>query len=99
MAEPAFASRARRPSSMGPTLSSDSFRRLRASWVINCLVVSLAMMSTFALLAPDTVQGGLDRLAADLRSGRWDERFGDLRLMESIDLGYRLLIAQHRGRE
>jgi len=30
------------------TLSSDSFRRSRCSCVISCLVVSLAMISTFA---------------------------------------------------
>jgi hypothetical protein len=34
---------------------------------------------------------GLDRLAADLASGRWHERHRDL--AEEYDAGYRLLIA------
>jgi SAM-dependent methyltransferase len=56
-------------------------------------------ISSFALLPAHTVQRGVDRLAADLRSGRWDERFGHLRRLESVDLGYRLVIAEHRGQE
>ena len=53
-------------------------------------------MSSFALLPAGKVERGLNRLADDLRSGRWDERFGHLRTMESIDLGYRIVIAQAR---
>jgi SAM-dependent methyltransferase len=51
-------------------------------------------MSGFTQLAPQVVQAGLARLAADLRSGRWDAQFGWLRRQESLDLGYRLIIAQ-----
>ncbi len=51
-------------------------------------------MSGFTQLAPQVVQAGLAQLAADLRSGRWDEQFGWLRRQESLDLGYRLIIAQ-----
>ena len=51
-------------------------------------------MSGFTQLAPHVVQAGLAQLAADLRSGRWDEQFGWLRSQESLDLGYRLIIAQ-----
>jgi hypothetical protein len=36
---------------------------------------------------------GLDRLAADLESGRWHERHHDLLEREDFDAGYRLLIA------
>ena len=50
-------------------------------------------MSGFTQLAPQVVQAGLAQLAADLRSGRWDEQFGWLRRQESLDLGYRLIIA------
>ena len=51
-------------------------------------------MSGFTQLAPQVAQAGLAQLAADLRSGRWDEQFGWLRRQESLDLGYRLIIAQ-----
>lgn len=51
-------------------------------------------ISTFALLPEEKVRRGLDRLAGDLRSGRWDERFGHLRRAESIDLGYRLVVLE-----
>jgi SAM-dependent methyltransferase len=56
-------------------------------------------ISSFAMLPVDVAQAGVDRLADDLRSGRWDERFGHLRRLESVDLGYRLVIAEHRGQE
>jgi hypothetical protein len=51
-------------------------------------------MSGFTQLAPQVVQAGLAQLAADLRSGCWDEQFGWLRRQESLDLGYRLIMAQ-----
>jgi SAM-dependent methyltransferase len=53
-------------------------------------------ISTFALLPDEKVRRGLDRLAGDLRSGHWDERFGHLRRAESIDLGYRLIVLESR---
>jgi SAM-dependent methyltransferase len=37
---------------------------------------------------------GLARLQADLSSGAWQERHGDLLARESIDLGYRLLVCR-----
>jgi hypothetical protein len=52
-------------------------------------------MSGFALLDPEHVQRGVARLAADLRSGRWEARHGALRQRESLDLGYRLIVAEH----
>jgi ubiquinone/menaquinone biosynthesis C-methylase UbiE len=53
-----------------------------------------ATMSVFAQ-APDPagVDAGLRALAEDLRSGRWDARYGWLRDAPSIDAGYRLLVA------
>ena len=51
-------------------------------------------ISTFALIPAEKVRRGLDRLAADLKSGRWDERFGHLRRAETIDLGYRLVVLE-----
>ena len=34
---------------------------------------------------------GLARLAADLESGAWCERNADLRTLDALDIGYRLL--------
>ena len=36
---------------------------------------------------------GARRLADDLASGRWDERFGHLRQLDELDVGYRLVLA------
>jgi hypothetical protein len=43
---------------------------------------------------PTTSGVGLARLADDLRSGRWEARHGALRECESLDLGYRLVVAE-----
>ena len=51
-------------------------------------------ISAFAQLPPGAVDAGLDRLAADLASGGWDARFGALRRQDTIDLGYRLIVAE-----
>lgn len=50
-------------------------------------------MSIFPRLDQDLVQERMARLADDLDSGAWDERYGHLRSMPEIDLGYRLVIA------
>jgi SAM-dependent methyltransferase len=50
-------------------------------------------MSGFAALDPDVVAKGLERLAGDLESGRWDERYGALRTQDMCDIGYRLLVS------
>ena len=44
----------------------------------------------------DGAQEGFDRLAADLASGKWQARYGDLLKQDSIDAGYRLVIAPPR---
>ena len=54
-------------------------------------------MSGFAQLPPATVDAGIGRLAADLASGGWEARFGHLRAQDSMDLGYRLIVAQRRA--
>jgi SAM-dependent methyltransferase len=46
-----------------------------------------------ALAHPETTALGIARLAADLASGVWHERHTDLFERESIDMGYRLLVA------
>ena len=50
-----------------------------------------AGMSGLALLDDGTVARGVARLAADLESGVWEQRFGHLRSLDALDAGYRLL--------
>ena len=52
-----------------------------------------AGMSSLALLPPDTIARGTDRLRHDLASGAWDERHGHLRELSEYDIGYRLVLA------
>jgi SAM-dependent methyltransferase len=51
-------------------------------------------ISAFAQMAPEHVRRGLARLADDLRSGRWEARHGALRGRDSLDVGYRLVVAE-----
>jgi SAM-dependent methyltransferase len=53
-----------------------------------------AAISVFSQMPEAAVKAGLIRLSRDLGSGVWDERFGELRTRESLDAGYRLLIAE-----
>jgi len=55
-----------------------------------------AGMSGFALLDQDLVARGVARLAADLYSGTWETRFGHIRLLEELDVCYRLLVTTSR---
>jgi SAM-dependent methyltransferase len=52
-----------------------------------------AGISGLALLDVETVTRGVARLEADLESGRWEERFGQLRQADTLDVGYRLVVA------
>jgi SAM-dependent methyltransferase len=51
-------------------------------------------ISGFAQLPRAHVDDCVARLDADLRSGRWDRRFGHLRSQDELDLGYRLIVAE-----
>jgi SAM-dependent methyltransferase len=51
-------------------------------------------ISNFALAPADDVADGLARLEADLASGEWDRRYGELRALPALDLGHRVLIAE-----
>lgn len=51
-------------------------------------------ISTFALLDATVVETGLRQLEDDLRSGAWDAKYGELRRLASLDVGYRLLVAR-----
>ena len=50
-----------------------------------------AAMSSFARIGD--VKAALARLAADLESGAWAARYADLLQRDSVDLGYRLVVA------
>ena len=52
-----------------------------------------ANCSGLALADPAAVARGVTALEADLAGGVWHERHADLELRESIDLGYRLVVA------
>src|SRR5262245_29978561 len=51
-------------------------------------------ISGFAQLPPHVVVAAMRRLTGDLASGEWDARFGHLRSRDTIDLGYRLIVAE-----
>lgn len=50
-------------------------------------------ISLFTKIGDEFLLPALDRLAADLRSGRWHERHGDLVDRRELDAGYRILTA------
>ena len=50
-------------------------------------------ISAFALLDQRLVTRAVDQLARDLDDGTWAERYADLATHESLDLGYRLVVA------
>ncbi len=52
-----------------------------------------AGMSAMQTMDQGLVSSRMDRLAADLASGAWDERHGHLRTLAELDLGYRLLVS------
>ena len=52
-----------------------------------------AGISFFARATEDELRPGLDRLADDLRTGRWYSANAYLLNLESLDVGYCLLIA------
>jgi SAM-dependent methyltransferase len=53
-----------------------------------------AGISMLAQLGDEIPRPGLDRLAADLESGRWHQHHADLLHRDVLDAGYRLVIAE-----
>ena len=53
-----------------------------------------AGISTYALMSAADRDRGLRALAADLESGAWHERRGELLELDELDLGYRLVVAE-----
>ena len=52
-----------------------------------------AGMSTLAAADEGVLAAGLSRLSAELESGAWERRYGHLRRLTELDLGYRLIVA------
>ncbi|MGO4755477.1 methyltransferase domain-containing protein, partial [Streptomyces sp. 2MCAF27] len=52
-----------------------------------------AGISLLAQTGEDTIAPGLARLADDLATGRWHTRHAELLALDTIDVGYRLLVA------
>jgi len=50
-------------------------------------------ISAFAAISSEERDRGLGRLAADIRSGAWEEQHRNLFDLEELDLGYRLIVA------
>ena len=50
-------------------------------------------MSCFSQMDRAVLHDGMARLQADIASGAWDARYGHLRGLAEMDLGYRLLVA------
>ncbi|MFI6009918.1 methyltransferase domain-containing protein [Streptomyces sp. NPDC051243] len=51
-----------------------------------------AGISMLAQTGDDTLAPGLSRLADDLRTGRWHTRHAELLTLDTVDVGYRLLV-------
>jgi SAM-dependent methyltransferase len=52
-----------------------------------------AAISGFARCAPDVVEKAMARLGREICDGTWESKYGHLRDLDEIDLGYRLVIA------
>ncbi|MEV0182135.1 methyltransferase domain-containing protein [Streptomyces sp. NPDC050625] len=52
-----------------------------------------AGISMFTQAGDDLIAPGLNRLAHDLTTGRWRARHAELLALDSVDVGYRLLVA------
>jgi len=51
-------------------------------------------MSDFALMPQSDVEKGLQRLDTDIQSGLWDSKYGDLRTLESYDVGFKFIVSE-----
>ena len=56
-----------------------------------------ANCSGLALADPAVVARGVAALETDLRQGSWHRRHDELAELDSIDLGYRLLVSDERA--
>jgi hypothetical protein len=56
--------------------------------------VVLDGISSFAQMPAAPRARGVDRLRDELRTGAWDRKYGHLRALDELDIGYRLVVAQ-----
>jgi hypothetical protein len=54
-------------------------------------------MAVFDRLPEEAVRRGLERLRTDLNDGRWAQRNRELRGLQELDLGHRLVVWRHPG--
>jgi hypothetical protein len=52
-----------------------------------------AAISGLAMLGDDVIAPAMRRLESDIQSGDWDRRYGHLRALDALDLGYRIVVA------
>jgi ubiquinone/menaquinone biosynthesis C-methylase UbiE len=53
-----------------------------------------ACMSGFALADQGEVEKGISRLRDDLKTGKWEEKYGRLNSIDSYDCGYRFILSK-----
>ncbi len=51
-------------------------------------------MSAFAVANQRKIEEGIRKLKQDLETGQWDKDFGYLKKQESLDVGYRFIVAK-----
>jgi hypothetical protein len=51
--------------------------------------------AVFALLPQDEVAAAVEALRADLRSGAWERRNADILERDTLDLGFRVVVAEY----
>jgi hypothetical protein len=52
-----------------------------------------AGISGFSRIGSGAVERGIARLGRELENGEWDRKYGELRSLSELDIGYRLVIA------
>src|SRR5262249_14673591 len=73
-----------------PSDCTDGF--LGAYWRRPAAYLDPGVRSSMSTLAAAHNLDGLDRLAADLSSGHWERKHGDVLAANELDIGYRLVI-------
>jgi SAM-dependent methyltransferase len=53
-----------------------------------------AVSSVWHHMPTNSVDRGLGKLCSDLRSGQWDQRYGQLRTLEQLDVGVRIVTSE-----
>jgi len=75
-----------------PRDCADGF--LGAYWARPAAYLDPAVRAGISSFAHPGTEPGLERLAADLASGAWNDRHGHLLEADALDLGYRLVVAR-----